>query len=112
MLWLKTGAKIVLLAALAFLLAFLVGLTPVPDSYALALAVSVVLCPALLGFIGGKWLKLGPVATLAGIEAVPVVMALDSWLHLGQPAGFVWLALSAVFAWGGWRLSRVQGRRR
>ena len=106
MLWLKTGAKIALLAALAFLLAFLVGLTPIPDSYVLALLVSVALCPVLLGFVGGKLLKLGPGATLAGIEAIPVVMALDSWLHLGQPAGFVWLALSAAFAWGGWRLGR------
>jgi hypothetical protein len=108
---LKTAAKTVFLAGLAFLLAYLVGLTPIPDSYALALAVSVALCPAALGLIGGKWLKLGPVATLAGIESIPIVMALDSRLHLGEPAGFGWLAISSAFAWAGWRLGRLPGRK-
>lgn len=106
MLWVKTGAKIVFLAGLAFLTAFLVGLTPIQESYALALLVSVVLCPALLGVIGGKVLRLGAAATLVGINFLPVVMALDARFHLGEPAGFGWLAVSAVFAGAGWRLGR------
>lgn len=104
--WLRTVAKTVILAGLAFLLAFLVGLTPAQDSYGLALAVSVALCPALLGVIGGRWLQLGPIATLVGIDLLPVVMALDARFHLGEPVGFGWLAASAAFAWLGWRLGR------
>lgn len=100
------GAKIILLAGLAFLTAYLVGLTPIQESYALALIVSVVLCPGLLGFFGGKVLGLGAAATLVAIDFLPVVMALDARFHLGEPAGFGWLAVSVAFAWLGWRLGR------
>ena len=95
-----------LLGALAFALAAGIGATAVPDSYILALILSVALCPALLGFIGGRWLALGATATLAGINLIPVLMALDQRFHLGEPTGFGWLLLSFVFAWGGWRLGR------
>jgi hypothetical protein len=103
---LKSAAKLVLLGALAFGLAAAVGATSLPDSYLPALAVSVALCPGLLGFIGGRFLSLGPTATLTGINLLPVLMALDQRFHLGQPTGFGWLLGSFVFAWAGWRLGR------
>ncbi|HEX4047333.1 MAG TPA: hypothetical protein VH309_05840 [Elusimicrobiota bacterium] len=83
-----------------------IGATPLPGSYALSLLFSVVLCPALLGLVGGRWLRLGPIATLVGINFMPVVMALDQRFHLHAPMGFGWLLASFVFAWGGWRLGR------
>lgn len=104
--WILTAAKTVLLAAIAFAVAAVVGATGLQESYTLALPVSVVLCPMLLGFIGGRWLQLGPIATLVGIDFLPIVMALDARFHLGEPVGFGWLALSVVFAWLGWRLGR------
>ena len=103
---LKTAAKIVLLGALAFGLAAGVGATDLPNSYALALLVSVALCPALLGFIGARGLSLGPAATLAGINLLPVLVALDQRFHLGEPTNVGWLLASFVFAWAGWRLGR------
>ena len=99
----------VVLAGLAFLLAYLIGLTPIQESYGLALVVSVALSPALLGFLGGRGLRLGAIATVAGIEFLPVVMALDARFHLGETTGFGWLALSFVFAGLGWRLGRPAG---
>lgn len=102
----KFAAKLVLLAALSFGAAAAVGATGLQGSYAFALVVSVALCPALLGFIGGKWLRLGAAATLVGINFLPVVMALDARFHLGHPAGFGWLLASFAFAWAGWRLGR------
>jgi hypothetical protein len=110
--WLKTGSKTVLLGALAFALAFVVGLTAVPGSYVLALAVSVLLCPLLLGFLGARWLLLGPAATLAGIYFLPVLMAVDARFHLGEPARVDWLLLSMAVSAAGWRLGRVRPRRR
>lgn len=106
MTFLKTAAKTILLGALAFALAALVGQTSLPTSFALSLAVSVALSPALLGFLGGWWLRLGPVATLAGIDFLPVLMALDARFHLGQPTDFGWLLVSFVFAGAGWFLGR------
>jgi hypothetical protein len=101
-----SAAKIVLLGALAFALAAGVGATSIPDSYVLALVLSVALCPALLGFIGGRWLALGAAGTLFGINLIPVLMALDQRFHLGEPTGFGWLMASFVFAWAGWRLGK------
>ncbi|MFI5360810.1 MAG: hypothetical protein ACHQ49_02475 [Elusimicrobiota bacterium] len=101
---LPAPAKIVLLALLAFALAAGVGATSVPDSYVLALLVSVGACPALLGFVGGRWLSLGAAGTLVAIDGLPFLMALDQRLHLHQPAGFGWLALSLLPAWAGWRV--------
>jgi hypothetical protein len=103
---LAAAAKVLLLGALAFGLAAAVGATSLPDSYVLALIVSVALCPALLGFTGGRWLKLGQVGTLFGINFLPVLMALDQQFHLGVPTNFGWLIASIAFAWGGWRLGR------
>jgi hypothetical protein len=103
---LKWAAKIVLLGALAFGLAAGIGATALPNSYALSLAVSVALCPALLGFIGARSLSLGAAATLTGINLLPVLMALDQRFHLGEPTGFGWLAASFVFAWAGWKLGK------
>ena len=103
---LASAARIALLGALAFGLAAGLGATGLPDSYLLALAVSVVLCPAILGFIGGRWLSLGAAATLVGINFLPVLMALDQRFHLGEPADFRWLLASFVFAWTGWKLGR------
>jgi hypothetical protein len=108
--WLAKAFKTVLLGALAFALAFVVGLTSVPNSYALALAVSVLLCPLALGFLGARWLLLGPIATLVGINFLPVLMALDARFHLGEPARFGWLTVSAVVSAAGWRLGRVKAR--
>jgi hypothetical protein len=104
--WLAKGLKTVLLGALAFALAFAVGRTGVPDSYALALAVSVALCPLLLGFLAARWLKLGPAATLIGIFLLPILVALDARYHLGEPARFDWLLISAAVSAAGWRLGR------
>ena len=101
-----SAAKVALLGALAFGLAAGVGATDAPNSYLLALSVSVVLCPALLGFIGGRWLSLGAAATLVGINFLPVLTALDQRFRLGEPAPFGWLLISFVFAWAGWRLGR------
>ena len=101
---LRSAAKVLLLGALAFGLAAAVGATSVADSYLLALILSVALCPALLGFIGGRWLALGAAATLVGINALPLLMALDQRFHLGEPTGFGWLLLSFVFSWAGWKL--------
>jgi hypothetical protein len=103
---LKIAAKTVLLAALSFAAAAGVGATSLPNSYALSLLVSVALFPAFLGFLGGKWLRLGAAATLVGINFLPVVMALDARFHLGEPAGFGWLLASIAVAWAGWRLGR------
>jgi len=103
---LKTAAKIVLLGALALGLAAGVGATSMPDSYILSFAVSVALCPALLGFIGSRWLSLGAAATLIGINFLPVLMALDQRFHLKEPTDFGWLLTSFIFAWGGWKLGR------
>ena len=104
--WVKAAAKTVLLGALAFGVAAGFGATDLPNSYILAFLVSVALCPALLGFIGGKWLRLGAATTLLGINFLPVVMALDARFHLGAPTGFGWLLTSFIFAWTGWRLGR------
>ena len=106
--WLKTGSKTVLLGALAFALAFGVGLTGVPGSYALSLAVSVVLCPLALGFLGARWLGLNLAATLVGIDFLPVLMALDERFHLGRPARLGWLLISMAVSAAGWRLGRVK----
>jgi hypothetical protein len=103
---LKTAGKTLLLGLFSFAVAAIVGLTPIPSLYFLALLVSVILCPALLGFVSGGWLGLGPAATLLGINFLPVVFAIDSRFHLGEPAGFGWLAASVAFSWIGWRLSR------
>jgi hypothetical protein len=103
---LKAAAKVVLLGVLAFALAAGAGATNAPDSYALALFLSVALCPAVLGFIGGRPLALGAAATLVGINLLPVLMALDQRFHLGEPTGFGWLLGSFVFAWAGWRLGK------
>jgi len=103
---LKVAGKTVLLGALSFAVAAAVGVTRLPDSYVLSLLASVVLCPVLLGFVGGKALGLGAAATLIGIDFLPVVMALDARFHLGEPGGFGWLAVSVGFAWLGWRLGR------
>ena len=104
--WLTKGLKAVLLGAISFALAFGVGLTRVPDSYALALAVSVVLCPLLLGFLGARWLRLGPAATLAGIYFLPVLMAIDARYHLGEPSRFDWLLITIAVSAAGWRAGR------
>ena len=104
--YLKPAAKAVLLGALSFGLAAGIGATDLPSSYVFALLLSVALCPALLGFIGGRWLALGAVGTLVGINFLPVVVALDARFHLGQPVGFSWLLVSVAFAWAGWRLGR------
>jgi hypothetical protein len=95
---------------MAFGVAAGVGATGIQDSYLLALFVSVVLCPSIFGFIGGKWLRLGATTTLLGINLLPVVMALDARFHLGEPTGFGWLLTSCVFAWSGWRLGRGSPR--
>ena len=102
---LRTTAKIVLLGALAFALAAGIGATDLPNSYLFALLFSVALCPGLLGYAGAR-LSLGPIATLFGINFLPVLMALAQRFHLGQPANFGWLLASFVFAWAGWRLGR------
>ena len=104
--WVQAAAKTVLLGALAFGLAAGFGATDLPNSYAVALGFSVVLSPALLGFLGGRWLRLGATGTLVGINLLPVVMALDSRFHLGEPVGFGWLGATFVFAWAGWWLGR------
>jgi hypothetical protein len=103
---LKSAAKAILLGAIAFGLALGIGATSLPDSYVLSLAVSVALCPALLGFIGSRWLRLGAAGTLLGINFLPVLNDLDQRFHLGQPVNFIWLLASIAFAWGGWRLGR------
>src|SRR5665213_1526148 len=103
---LRSTAKVVLLGALAFILAAGVGATDLPDSYLLALAVSVVLCPALLGFVGARGLRLGAAATLIGINFLPVLVTLDERFRFGQPAPFGWLLASFLPAWAGWRLGR------
>jgi hypothetical protein len=105
---LKIAGKIVLLNILAFVLAFIVGCTPVVHSYALAAFVSVIFCPLALGFTGARVLKLGPIATLIGVSAVPVVSALDDIFRLGDPVQIRWLIASILFAWAGWRLGRVK----
>ncbi|HXS99918.1 MAG TPA: hypothetical protein VN915_04545 [Elusimicrobiota bacterium] len=109
--WLKVAGRTVLLGALSFALAAAVGATNLPDFYALSVVVSVILCPALLGFIGGRGLKLSPAATLLGINFLPVVMALDARFHLGEPGGFGWLLASFLFAFAGWRLGRLPRRK-
>jgi len=53
-----------------------------------------------------RWLRLGAAATLAGIDFLPVAVALDARFHLGQPVGFGWLTVSIAVAWAGWRLGR------
>ena len=103
---LKTAAKAILLAALSFGLAAGIGATALSNSYVLALLFSVAACPALLGFIGARGLSLGAAATLAGINLLPVLVALDSRFHLGEPTNFGWLLASFVFAWAGWALGR------
>ncbi len=110
--WLKTAAKTVGLGALAFLLALGVGATSIPNTFVLALLVSVGLCPLLLGFVGARVLALGPAATLVGINFLPVLNALDQRFHLQEPARFDWLLISMGVAWAGWRLGRVKTRRR
>jgi hypothetical protein len=109
---LKTAAKTVGLGALAFVLAMGVGATGIPNTFVLALIVSVGLCPLLLGFVGARGLGLGPVATLVGINFLPVLMALDQRFHLQEPARFDWLLISMGVAWVGWRLGRGKARRR
>jgi hypothetical protein len=101
---LKTVGKAVLLAFASFLLAALVGRTPVPGSYALAVLVSVILCPLALGAAGARLLKLGPWATVAAVNALPVLSALDDALRLGDPVQVRWLVAAALFSWAGWRL--------
>lgn len=103
---LKTAGKIVLLSLASFALAFAVGLTPVSKSYALAVMVSVILCPLALGFFGGRILALGPVATVAGINLLPVVSALDDAYRLGDPVQARWLVAAVLFSWAGRRLGR------
>ena len=103
---LKTAGKIVLLTFAAFVLAFAVGLTPVSKSYALAVMVSVILCPLALGYFGGRVLALGPVAAVVGINLLPVVSALDDAYRLGDPVQVRWLIASLLFSWAGWRLGR------
>jgi hypothetical protein len=99
----------ILLAALAFGLAAGVGVTELADSYVLALLVSVALCPALLGHVGGRWLSLGAAQTLIAINFLPVLVALDQRFHLGEPTDVGWLVVSFVFAWAGWRFGRRAG---
>ena len=103
---LKIAGKIVLLGFAAFVLALAVGLTPVAKSYALAVMVSVILCPLVLGFFGGRVLSLGPVAAVVGINLLPVVSALDDALRLGDPVQARWLIAALLFSWAGWRLGR------
>lgn len=103
---LQTAGKVLLLAALAFILALLVHWTPVPDSEALAILVSVIACPLALGAFGARALKLGPVATVAGVNLLPVLSALDDVLRMGDPVQARWLAASILFSWAGWRLGR------
>lgn len=108
--YLKLAGKILLLALLAFLLALLAADTPVARSYALAVLLSVVACPMVLGFAGARFLKLGWAAALAGVNAVPVLSALDDLFRLGDPVQFRWLIASLLFTWAGWRLGRVYGK--
>lgn len=96
----------VLLAALSFGAAAGVGATGVQGSYAFAILVSVILCPALLGITGARWLRLGAASTLLGINFLPLVMAVDARFHLGEPVDFWWLLASFAFAWAGWRMGR------
>ncbi|MFI5346271.1 MAG: hypothetical protein ACHQ51_07850 [Elusimicrobiota bacterium] len=105
--WLKIAGKIVALNVLAFVLALIVGHTPVAQSYVLAVFVSVIFCPLGLGFVGARFLRLGPVATLAGINLVPVISALDDMFRLGDPVQIRWLIAAILFTWAGWRLGRV-----
>src|ERR1035437_109593 len=108
---LQTAAKTVCLGALAFVLALGVGATDIPNTFVLALTVSVGLCPLLLGFVGARALRLGPVATLVGINFLPVLMALDQRFHLQEPARFDCLLISRGGAGAGWRRGRGKPRR-
>lgn len=110
MIRLKLAGKIIALNVLAFFLALIVGHTPVAQSYLPAVLVSVILCPLALGFAGSRFLKLGAVATLAGINLLPVLSALDDLFRLGDPVQLRWLIASIAFAWGGWRLGRGDAR--
>jgi hypothetical protein len=103
----KTVLSTVLLGAIAFALALAAGLTGIPGSYLLSVAVSVVLCPLLLGWLGARWLRLGPAAALIGINFLPVAMALDARFHLGEATGFGWLLAAIAVSGLGWRLGRV-----
>jgi len=98
--------KTLTLAALGFAAAFAVGRTPVVMSYAASIAVSVLLCPLLLGFAGARVLKLGLAATVIGLGLLPVAVELDQELHLGAPPEIGWLAASLLVAAAGWRLGR------
>ncbi|MDE2143165.1 MAG: hypothetical protein KGJ84_12220 [Elusimicrobia bacterium] len=103
---LKIAGKIVTLILLSFLAALIVGRTPIPQSYALAVLVSVIACPLLLGITGARLLQLGPVPTMVGINLIPVLSALDDLFRLGDPVQLRWLVASILFAWAGWRLGR------
>ena len=106
--WLKIAGKIVALNVLAFVSALLVSYTPVAQSYLLAVLISVLLCPLALGFVGARFLKLGSFATLAGINLIPILSALDDLFRLGDPVQIRWLVASILFAWAGWRLGRIK----
>jgi hypothetical protein len=107
MVWVKIAGKIVALNVVAFVSALIVGYTPVVQSYLSAVLISVLLCPLALGFFGARILKLGPIATLAGINLIPVLSALDDLFRLGDPVQLRWLIASILFAWAGWRLGRI-----
>jgi hypothetical protein len=105
---LKIAGKVLSLSALGFAVAFAVGLTPVPASYAASIFVSVLLCPLVFGFFGAHFLNLGLTATILGIGLLPIAVELDQEFHLGAPPEIGWLVLSLLVAAAGWRLGRLR----